>query len=109
MLSFGFGKRPKHKKFGYSPRYYDENKERLEQQVGKYDDETNDKEKAKQRISAGLRQSYIGDESYRKTHTRKSNMRVLFILAILIVVSYMIMSSTSIQIMLESFDGTGNK
>ena len=107
MLSFGFGKRPKHKKFGYVPRFYDEEKERLEQQVGKYKGDTAEEEKVKQRISSGLRQRYVGDESYRKAHVKKSNLRILYVLIILCIVSYLIITSTSIQTVLESFDGTG--
>ncbi len=101
MLSFG--KKPKHKKFGYVPRYWDEDKERLEEQIGKYKGDVNEKEKVKQRISAGLRQRYTGDESYRKAHTRKSNFRILYILIILMAISYLILTSTSIQTILESF------
>ncbi len=101
MLSFG--KKPKHKQFGYRPRYWDEDKERLEQRLGKYKGDVSEQEKVKQRISAGLRQRYIGDEDYRKSNVRKSNFRVLYILIILMAISYIILTSTSIQTILETF------
>lgn len=107
MLSFGWGKRPKHKRFGYIPRFYDEEKEKLAQNLNKYRGELNDEEKIKQRISSGLRQRYVGDESYRKAHVRKSNMRIVYILIILCLISYIILTSTSIQTILETFDNKG--
>ncbi len=103
MLSFGFGKRPKHKKFGYIPRFYDEEKEKLKQQIGQYKGEVGDSEKVKQRISSGLRQRYVGDESYRKANVKKSNLRIVYILVILIFISYIILSSNRIQTILETF------
>jgi len=107
MLSFGFGKRPKHKKFGYQPRFYDEDKEKLEAQINQYKGTLSDEEKVKQRISSGLRQRYAGDESYRKQNVKKSNLRILYILGILCMLSYMILTSTKIQRILESFEQTG--
>jgi len=103
MLSFGFGKRPKHKKFGYVPRFYDEERERLQQHVDQYKGDVSNQDKVKQRISSGLRQRYVGNEDYRKSNVKKSNLRILYILGILIFVSYMILTSNRIQSILESF------
>jgi len=103
MLSSGFGKRPKHKKFDYIPRYYDENKERLSALVDQHSGDPKDQDKLKSRISSGLRQRYVGDESYRKSNIKKSNIRVIYILLVLCFVSYLILRSTGIQKMIESF------
>ncbi len=103
MFASGFGKRPKHKKFGYIPRFYDEEKERLEQVVNRHKGDKNDADKAKQRISAGLRQRYTGDDAYRKQHVKKSNFRILYVLVILCFVTYLILTSDRIQLVLETF------
>jgi len=102
MLSF-FGKRPNHKKFDYRPRFYDEEKERLNERINQHRGDVSDEEKVKQRISAGLRQRYVGDESYRKSVVKKSNLRILYILIFLIFMSYLIISSNRIQMILETF------
>jgi len=104
MLSFGFGKRPKHKKFAYIPRFYDEDKERLEERLSQHQGDLSDEVKVKQRISMGLRQGYVGDASYRKSHVKKSNLRILYILIILMFLSYLILTSDKIQLILESFN-----
>ena len=101
MLSFGFGKRPKHKKFDYLPRYYNENKENLSQRISQHSGEVSDEDKLKQRISSGLRHKYIGNESYRKATVRKSNLRIVYILVVLCIVSYLILTSDRIQRFLE--------
>lgn len=103
MFSSGFGKTPKHKKFGYIPRFYDEEKERLQEQLDQHRGDITDEEKVKRRISSGLRQRYVGDESYRKANVKKSNFRILYVLVILMFISYIILSSNRIQTILESF------
>ncbi len=103
MLSFGFGKRPKHKKFAYIPRFYDEDKERLEERLSQHKGDINDKDKVKARISSGLRQGYVGDQSYRQANVKKSNLRILYIFVFLIFISYLIVTSDRIQLILESF------
>ncbi len=105
MLSFGFGKRPKHRKFDYRPRFYDEDKERLEEAVQQYKGEVKAEDKVKARISSGLRQRYRGDEALRRSSTKKSNMRILYILVILMIVTYLILSSSGIQTFIESLEG----
>lgn len=103
MFESGFGKRPKHKKFGYIPRFYDEEKERLEQVVQRHKGDKSDADKAKQRISAGIRQRYTGDDSYRKKNVKRSNLRILYVFIILCFVSYLILTSNKIQLILETF------
>jgi len=101
MISFG--KRPKHKKFGYIPRFYDEEKDKLQERINQHKGTLSDEDKVKQRISSGLRNRYAGDEAYRKTTIKKSNMRILYILIILMFISYIILTSNRIQLFLETF------
>lgn len=103
MSNFGFGKRAKHKKFNYNPRYYDESKEELERAINKYSDDPTDTEKTKDRISSGLRQRYVGDESYRKAHVRKSNRTIFYVIIVLVMVTYLILKSDRILRIIESF------
>jgi len=105
MFSSGFGKKPKHRQFGYIPRYYDEEKERLQEQVGKYSGDNNDNEKLKSRISSGLRQRYAGDDDYRRSNSRKSTIRVFYILMILVVITVLIMRSDKFLRILEKIAG----
>ena len=67
MPGFGFGKRPKPRRFDYVPRFYDEAKEEMEERMKKYDDDMSQEEKAKHRISSGLRSKYYGDPKYRSS------------------------------------------
>lgn len=103
MFESGFGKRPKHKKFGYIPRFYDEEKERLQQTVDRHQGDTSDADKVKERISAGLRHRYTGDEAYKKSHVKKSNLRIVYVLVILCFMTYLILTSDRIQMILETF------
>lgn len=103
MIGSGFGKRPKHKKFDYIPRFYDEEKERLSQAVDKHHGNTEDADKVKQRIAAGLRQRYTGDDAYKKSHVKRSNLRILYVFIILCFITYLILTSNRIQMILETF------
>jgi len=103
MFSSGFGKRPKHRKFDYIPRFYDPEKEALEEAVNKYKGNMSDADKVKSRISSGLRQRYTGDDSYRRANVKKSNFRVLRIIVVLCFITYMILKSDRILRMVESF------
>lgn len=105
MVSFGFGKKPKHRKFDYLPRYYDEDKERLEQTLNSYKGEARNEQKVKARISSGLRQRYRGNDEYRRSSNKKSNLRIVYILIVLFFISYMILSSSGIQRFIEGLEG----
>jgi hypothetical protein len=103
MFTSGFGKTPKHRKFDYTPRFWDPEKEALEKTVNQYKGNLSDEEKVKLRISAGLRNRYVGDEQYRQKHVRKSNKRILYITAILVIITYLIIRSERILRMVEAF------
>jgi len=87
MALFGFGKRPKHKSFEYTPRYYDPDKEDLKNRLSKYDESTkNDPEAIKARIKGGfskpITRSYESD-AYKKA-LKRSNKVVLIVTLILL-------------------------
>ena len=103
MFSSGFGKRPKHRKFDYNPRYWDPEKEALEKTINQYKGDLSDKDKMKERISAGLRNRYVGDEQYRKKHVKKSNLRIVYIALFLVLLTYLILKSDRILHMVETF------
>lgn len=104
MGLFRFNKIPRHKKFDYIPRYYDPKKEELEELVNAYKD-LNDTDNAKQRIRSGLRNKYRGDNAYKRKHERSANIRLISIIFILFVVTYLILRSDTILRMMESFLG----
>lgn len=93
MPGFGFGKRPKPRKFDFIPRYYDPQKEALEEKLSRYKDDMSAEEKAKHRIKSGLRNKYYGDPQFRSSQVKKSNLRLVYIIIILIFVTYLILSS----------------
>ena len=93
MPGFGFGKRPKPRRFDYIPRFYDEAKEELEERMKKYKGDMSEEEKVKHRISSGLRNKYYGDPAYRSRQVKKSNLRLVYIILILFFVTYLILKS----------------
>ena len=105
MIKSGFGRRPKHKKFDYTPRYWDPEKEALQKTLDQYRGDKNDPDKVKDRISSGLRHRYAGDADYRKKNVTKSNMRIVYLIAILSIISYLILTSDKILSMVEMFEG----
>ncbi len=102
MSLFGFNKRTKHRNFDYIPRFYDPQKEELEERLKKYDDKDIDKtELAKNRIQAGLRAKYRVDETYKSQVKSKSNRTLLYIIIILTLLSIVIIRSSKFIEFLE--------
>ena len=102
---FKFNKQPKYKRFDYIPRYYDPQKEELDKIVDKYK-EGGDADAAKERIKSGLRNKYRGDSNYKKAQERSSNIRLISIIFVLFLITYLILKSETIVRMMESFMGT---
>lgn len=99
-----FNKTPRHKKFDYIPRFYDPKKEEINNLVNAYEDPTN-ADSVKQRIKAGLRNKYRGDSTYQRKHERSANIRLVSIIFVLFVVTYLLLRSDTILNMMESFLG----
>lgn len=101
-MKFGFGSRVKPRKFDYLPRFYDEQKEELENRLKKF--EGNESDQVKDRIRSGLRQRYLNDPEYRSKTVKKSNFRLIYVILILILITYLIMRSNSFLRFVESFN-----
>ena len=103
-MGFLSGNRPKPKPFGFIPRYYDEQKEELENRL-KAMDNPDDISATKDRIKSGLRATYRGDAGYKKSQTKKANMRLIYIIATLFLISYLILRSNAITNFMEKISG----
>jgi len=106
MIKIGFGKRVRPKSFGFIPRFYDPVKEELNERLAKFQ-ETNDAsvqvDHMKSRIKSGMRQKFYGDPNVRSNMERQSNIRLLFIIITLILISYVILKSDRFLSMLDVF------
>ena len=103
MALFG-NNRPRHKKFGYNPRYYDPAKEALQERIKAYGDNQgiDSAELAKDRIRSGLRSKSGYAEGYRTQEVKKSNTTLLMVIAVLSIVTYLILSSSKISKLLDA-------
>jgi lipocalin len=106
MIKIGFGKRVRPKSFGFIPRFYDPVKEELNERLAKYqetDDVSVQVDQLKSRIKSGLRQKFYGDPNIRSNVERQSNIRLLFIIITLFLISYVILKSDRFLSMLDVF------
>jgi hypothetical protein len=78
---------PQHSRYNYIPRYYDADKEALEERLKEIKMLQEDTPEAmKKRIASGLRYG-MGDATYRKKTVRRSNFIVLITVLLLISLS----------------------
>ena len=98
------GNSRKPRPFGFIPRFYDEQKEEREKRLESLDN-PDDIDMAKDRIKSGLRATYRGDVGYKKKQTKKANMRLFYVIIVLVLVSYMILRSTAITNFMEQIEG----
>jgi len=104
MSLFGFNKRAKHRTFDYIPRFYDKDKEELEKRVQQYSDqEVDPAELAKFRIKSGLRTKYRVDEGYRSMQKKRSNKTLLYVISILLFLSFLILKTSNFVEVIENF------
>ena len=106
MIKIGFGKRVKPKSFGFIPRFYDPVKEERNERLAKYqetDDASVQVDQLKSRIKSGMRQKFYGDPKIRSNVERRSNIRLLFIIITLFLISYVILKSDRFLTMLDVF------
>lgn len=102
MGFISFNRTPKHQRFNYVPRYYDEDKEDLQERVRLAKGEAGNADLAKSRIRSGFkRRSRAGTSN----PSAKSAIRLMLIIAILVLFTYMILTSDSILRLIESFSG----
>lgn len=98
------GNSRKPRPFGFIPRFYDEQKEERDKRLKSLEN-PDDIDIAKDRIKSGLRATYRGDVTYKKQQTKKANLRLVYIIVILILVSYLILRSTAITNFMEKIGG----
>lgn len=84
---------PEHKKFGYTPRYYDPKKEELMERVEAAKSKSGaSAEATKARIKSSLRRSRNNNPALRKQQVFKSNMLLLAIIVALVVVGFIMIN-----------------
>jgi hypothetical protein len=95
MAVFRFLKLPKHQKYEYIPRYWDPQKEELEDRLKRIEGiKSGDAEAVKARLSGGFRRGYQqgGNARFRKQQAKRSNLILLVVIAALIFLTYMFIS-----------------
>jgi len=100
----GFNKMAKHRRFDFIPRYYDADKEELQNRIKKYDEENLDQaELAKNRIRSGLRTKYRVDEGYKNAQKSKSNRMLFYVIISLVLITIIILRSDGFTNFLSKF------
>ncbi len=97
-----FNKVPKHKRFDFIPRYYNPQKEELDEIVEAYKNK-GDAAGSKHRIRSGLRSRYNADAKYKSSVKRSANIRLASIIFVLFLMTYLILQSDTIMRMVEAF------
>lgn len=88
MAIFNIFHRPKPKKFGFIPRYYDPEKEAREAKLAQYKSNDKDLSSMKSRIRSSLRAKRGGDLKDVRKSARRSNLILFATLAGLLVLLY---------------------
>ncbi len=94
MAFFSFFRTPKHQRFEYKPRFYDPQKERLEEIIRNAkgeQGEVSQTELAKSRISQSFRRRTKSTQ-YTKRAVRRSNMLLLAIIVVLFALTYLLLT-----------------
>lgn len=92
MALFSFFKTPRHQKFKYVPRYYDPQKERLDEIIKNARGEgTSSTEQMKSRISRNF-QNRSASASQRSSINRRSNLLLVAIIIALFAFTYLLLT-----------------
>lgn len=84
---------PKHRKYEYKPKYWDEQKEDLHKRIQLIESAKNQGvEGMRERVRAGLQKSHTRDYGAMRMQTIRTNIRLLVIIGILIAVTYYILT-----------------
>lgn len=93
---FGKGKIfrvPKHQQFNYKPMHYNPQKEELQERLKSLEElKKEDTEGAKARISSGIRGGYQKDQEYHRQQIRRSNIKLVTIVVMLLVLAYLLLN-----------------
>lgn len=94
MAILKFFRVPKNQQFQYKTRYWDPQKEELEERLRRVEErKKNDVEGAKARISSSFRsKGYHVNSSYRQRQTMRSNMVLFAVIIILVLLAYLLLT-----------------
>lgn len=92
MSFFSFRKRIEHRKFDYIPRFYDPDKEELEERLKLYNREGTNVDLAQQRIRGGFKRNYRTNTEVSRQARHKSNRILLMTLAVLLLLAFVFIS-----------------
>lgn len=93
MALLRFFRVPKHQRYEYKPRYWDPQKEELEERlerIKQIQGEGTDAMKA--RISSGLKRGYRGDQRLRQQRAMRSNLLLIGVIVVLLLISYALLT-----------------
>lgn len=103
MALFQFGKKIKHRKFDYIPRFYDPVKEEMDGRLKMYSAEAGDTNLMKARIKGGFKRKYRSDNDYIQNSRKRSN-RILIVTIVLLLVITFIFISEYLPKLISSFE-----
>lgn len=99
MALFSFFKTKKPKRFNFIPRYYDAKKERLQEIIDRHKEDSKDNPEAmKSRIKHGFQTRGLVDFGYESRLRKKSNRTLLIVMVSLFVITYLLLSKYSTDI-----------
>ncbi len=93
MPLLNFLRPPKNQRYAYKPRYWDPDKEKMQERL-KHIESLKDSspEAVKKRLSKGFKGGYNVDKQYRSSAVSKSNIRLLGIIVVLIFLTYLFLT-----------------
>ncbi len=93
-MIFKFTKVPKPRSFDYKPRFYDPEKEELENRFSRAERiRRGGVEGAKTRLKGSFRRNFSAESAGRREQMRRSNYRLFMIIAVLLLLTYFLLNS----------------
>ncbi len=100
-----FRKRVKNKQFDFIPKYYDPAKEDLEARLSVHSEEKQGVDHLKHNIRSGFQRKARGNTSMSTSVRKQSNIRLLMIIGILAMLSYLLLQSDLFLKFAEAISG----
>ena len=92
MALLRFFKLPRHRKYEYNPRYWDQEKEERKERIAQLRNMGgSDTDAMKARIGSGIKRGFARDASVRRSQTRRSNLMLVALVAGLLFISYLVL------------------
>ena len=99
MAIFRGFRTPKHQQYDYKPRFWNPEKEALEERIKQVEErKSGNTESAKERISAGFKRgnnsymAYGEKKSFRSAQTRRSNITLFIVIILLALLTYLFLN-----------------